>query len=146
MMRAGDGWRSPRYVGMAVLLAAVIPLGGCDALWASLQEADQPPTRKASLTEPGAPPELVRLNVVISAGRVAPSNLRITVHSDQSILLTITSDAADTLLVDSDPPQSFQVSAAEGQGYGFHTGGAGVFTVKLHNLQQTIATIDASAG
>ena len=145
MTSVADRRGPPRHAWTTVLLVAMLVLAGCDA-----EDSSEPlpnrgsPAPTPTVTVPGAD-DIVRLTVVINAGRVTPSNVPLTARPDQSILLTVSSDAKDELQVNSDPPQTFQVSAAEGQGYGFTTGGAGQFTVRLRELNQTIATIDSRA-
>ena len=88
-----------------------------------------------------APPTRLIVDVTIKDGKVTPTNEQLKAGIKQQIIIRINSDAADELHVHSTPEHSFNVEAKPMQSFQFTVDVPGKVDVELHNLNQTIATI-----
>ncbi|MEU8898863.1 hypothetical protein [Nocardia sp. NPDC048505] len=116
--------RSPWALGLA--LAAAITCG-CGST------ADEPSS------SPGGVETVVTIR--IASGAVDPRNTRTEAKVGQPIVLRVDSDAADELHVHSDPAHTFAVAPRAGQEFRFTVGVPGQVAVELHELDQTVTTL-----
>lgn len=118
-----------RAAGAALVLSAVVGLAaGC---------GDDAGTDGTD----GTASEAVVVDITIADGAVEPSGDRVEVASGQPIDLVVTSDAAGSIHVHSDPEQEFEV--VEGtQTFKLAIDRPGVVTVELHDPEAVIVQLE----
>jgi sporulation-control protein spo0M len=89
-----------------------------------------------------APPSRLEVEVTIKGGTVTPTNEQLQAAVSEQIVIRVNSDAADELHVHSNPEHTFKVEPKAGQSFQFTVAVPGKVDVELHQLKQTIATIE----
>lgn len=88
-----------------------------------------------------APPKRLVIGVTIKGGTVTPTNEQLQAAVKEQIVIGVDSDVADELRVHSNPEHTFKVEAKPAQSFQFTVDVPGKVDVELHQLKQTIATI-----
>jgi hypothetical protein len=88
-----------------------------------------------------APPKRLVVEVMIKGGTVTPTNEQLQAAVKEQIVIRVNSDVADELHVHSNPEHTFKVEAKPAQSFQFTVDVPGKVDVELHQLKQTIATI-----
>ena len=126
----------------AVLASVAVAAAGCSA-------APEGPLLSSGLAPNEEPAEIanpapVRLNIDITDGRVTPTGVNLEAREAQAIDVRVTSDAADWMIVESEPAQKFWISVGPDQGFGFTPESPGRVVIKLERSGQTVATINST--
>jgi heme/copper-type cytochrome/quinol oxidase subunit 2 len=95
----------------------------------------------AASQQPSGQPLVIE--ITIKDGKVTPENAQMKVKVGQPIELRVTSDAEDQLHVHSTPDHTFKVEAKPNQSFQFNVSQPGQVEVELHELDRTVATIQA---
>jgi sporulation-control protein spo0M len=129
---------------MALAAAALITAGcggsdGGDSTPASPSPSTVSPS---DMSNEQAPPSRLEVEVTIKGGTVTPTNEQLQAAVSEQIVIRVNSDAADELHVHSNPEHTFKVEPKAGQSFQFTVAVPGKVDVELHQLKQTIATIE----
>jgi hypothetical protein len=128
---------------MALTAAALITAGcGGSNFQESTPANTQPSTvNPSAMPDEQAPPKRLVVEVTIKGGTVTPTNEQLQAAVKEQIVIRINSDVADELHVHSNPEHTFKVEAKPAQSFQFTVDVPGKVDVELHQLRQTIATI-----
>lgn len=94
------------------------------------------------MSDQQAPPPRLVIDATIRGGQVIPVDKQFKATVNETIVVRISSDAADELQVDSKPEHKFAVAAKPNQSFQFPAATAEKFDIKLRTLNKTIATVD----
>src|SRR6201991_2014191 len=128
-------------------MAAALITAGCGGSNSSDNAAGRARSGQPSTVIPSdmsneqAPPTRLLVDVTIKDGKVTPTNEQLKAGVKEQIIIRVNSDAADELHVHSTPEHSFNVEAKPMQSFQFTVDVPGKVDVELHELNQTIATI-----
>jgi hypothetical protein len=127
------------------LTAATLITAGCGGSDSgdSTPASPSPSTVSASdMSNEQAPPDRLVIDVTIKGGTVTPTNERLQAALKEQIVIRVNSDAVDELHVHSNPEHTFKVEAKPAQSFQFSVDVPGRVDVELHQLRQTIATVE----
>ena len=128
-------------------MAAALITAGCGGSNSSDNAAGTTSSGQPSTVIPSdmsneqAPPTRLIVDVTIKDGKVTPTNEQLKAGLNEQIVIRVNSDTADELHVHSTPEHSFNVEAKPMQSFQFTVDVPGKVDVELHELNQTIATI-----
>ncbi|MGW6725866.1 hypothetical protein ACWF9G_08165 [Nocardia sp. NPDC055029] len=97
--------------------------------------------RSGARTTPNGEPAARTIDIRIANGTVSPANTRTEAEVGERIVLRVDSDTTDELHVHSDPAQTFPVTAASGQEFGFTVTVPGQVEIELHHAGRTVTTL-----
>ena len=128
---------------LCTTVAGAVLLAGCGA------NSDTAPTTPApassgapQMSDLQSPPQRVVIDATLKHGVVVPSGRALKAGVNETIVVRISSDAEDELLVNSTPEHKFPVAAKPNQSFQFSIGAPGKITIALTKLNATIATVD----
>jgi hypothetical protein len=118
---------------LAVLLAATVGCGG--------DGDDDPEATETSTTEQSQP---VIIEIVEDDGEVMDSGRTVKVDVGEEVQLNVSSDAADTIHVHSDPEHEFTIGADDDESFRFTIDSPGTYEVESHELEVVILKLEVS--
>lgn len=129
-----------------LVTAAVLGVAGCQS--SSTLSTDTSTTNESnsaatdSASRPGDSAAVgTAINITIAAGVVRPSNAEAQAVAGEPIVLTVSSDAPDSIHVHSVPAHVFDVQPLPDQRFEFTVNVPGRVDVELHELNRTILTL-----
>lgn len=133
-----------KFALIAVTAGVMVALAACQSAAAPQEtpgaETSSPVTTSAPSTGSAAAETVI--DIVIDDGAVTPTNAQVQGVVGQPIVLSVSSDAVDSMHVHSIPEQVFDVAARPDQRFEFTVGIPGRVDVELHNLHRTVVTIE----
>lgn len=128
---------------LCTTVAGAVLLAGCGA------NSDTAPTTPApvssgapQMSDLQSPPQRLVIDATLKRGEVIPTGRTLKAALNETIVVRISSDAEDELLVNSTPEHKFPVAARPNQSFQFSVGTPGQVTLVLTKLNATIATVD----
>lgn len=130
-----------------VLAAATVITAGCGGSYSSQTVSSSPSSAQPSSVGPSdmsneqAPPTRLYIDVTIQRGDVTPANEQLQAAVKETVVLRVSSDAADEIHVNSTPEHTFKLEADKAQSFQFNLDAPGQVDIKLQQLNRVIATI-----
>lgn len=128
---------------LCTTVAGAVLLAGCGA------NSDTAPTTPApassgapQMSDLQSPPQRLVIDTTLKRGELIPTGKTLKASVNETIVVRISSDAEDELLVNSTPEHKFPVAAKPNQSFQFAIGAPGKVSIALSKLNKTIATVD----
>ena len=132
-----------RSLRLCSAVAGVILLAGCSTQPGNAPTTPAPASSGApEMSDLQSPPQQVLVDATIKGGEVIPTGRQLKATINETIVVRISSDADDELLVNSTPEHRFTVAAKPNQSFQFSIGSPGKVNIVLKTLNKTIATVD----
>jgi len=128
--------RSRPYGVAAVLILVIVTAFGCGG-----DGGEDPATTETSTTEQSEP---VIIEIVEDNGEIMDSGRTVKVGVGEEIQLNVSSDAADTIHVHSDPEHEFEIGADDDESFTFSIDSPGTYEVESHELDVVILKLQVS--